>query len=107
MNNIPLVRVRYADSFAKVLNRIGAPTERILNVVGLSEEMLSVPDGFMPVEQLWRFTALASSYTGISDFGLKSGLTPLQQHSQFGHNIMLSQTLYQAIIQFLIWPVKN
>ena len=50
MKNIPLVRVRYADSFTKELNRIGAPTERLLNKVGLAEEMLSVPDVFMPVE---------------------------------------------------------
>ena len=67
MKSIPLVRVRYADSFAKVLNRIGAPTESILNSVELSEEILSVPDGYMPVEQLWRFTALAANYTGVSD----------------------------------------
>ncbi|TXK93707.1 hypothetical protein BMR02_14840 [Methylococcaceae bacterium HT1] len=52
MNNIPLVRVRYAGSFAKELHKLGAPTERVLNTVGLSEEILDIPDGFMPVEQL-------------------------------------------------------
>jgi len=100
MKNIPLVRVRYADSFARVLDSLGAPTERVLNEVGLSEEILSVPDGFMPVEQLWRFAALAARYTGIMDVGLASGLTPFGQHSQAGHNVMLCPNLYQAITLF-------
>ena len=100
MQTIPLVRVRYAESFAGSLNRIGAPTERLLNSVGLSEEILAVSDGFMPVEQLWRFTALTAEYSGISDIGLESGLTPLATHSEFGHRIMDRSTLYQAILQF-------
>ncbi len=54
----------------------------------------------MPVEQLWRYTALASSYTGISDCGLKWGLTSMQEHSEFGPDILWSQTLCQAINRF-------
>ena len=100
MHAIPLVRVRYVGSFAWSLDRIGAPTERLLNSVGLSQEILAVPDGFMPVEQLWRFTALAARYTGTADIGLVSGLTPLAEHSEFGHRIMYRPTLYQAITQF-------
>ena len=60
MDAIPLVRVRYADSFAEQLNRLGAPTERLLNQVNLSEEALTFRDGFMPVSQLWRLTTLAA-----------------------------------------------
>jgi len=100
MNNIPLVRVRNAGSFANELNNLGAPTEKLLNNVGLSEEILSVPDGFMPVRQLWRFSALAASYTGILDIGLASGLTPLGQYSNAGHEVMLSPNLYQAMTLF-------
>ena len=83
MNNIQLVRVRYANSFAHVLNVLDASTEKLLNQVGLSEEILRIANDFMPVNQLWRFTALAASYTGVSDIGLISGLTPLGQHSQY------------------------
>lgn len=100
MNNIPLVRVRYAGSFAKELHKLGAPTERVLNTVGLSEEILDIPDGFMPVEQLLRFAEQARRYTGIADIGLAAGLTPFGQHSQAGHNVMVCTNLYQAIVLF-------
>jgi len=100
MVNIPLVRVRYADSFARVLNQLGAPTEKVLNRAGFSLETLSVPDGFMPVRQLWELTESAAEYTGLFDIGLKAGLTPLEQHSQFGNMIMHSPTLYQALSVF-------
>jgi len=100
MAEIPLVRVRYADSFAQVLNQIGAPTERLLNQVNLSEQMLSVPDGYMTVDRLWEFTALATRYSGMPDIGLAAGLTPLERHSRFGRNLLLAPTLYQAITRF-------
>jgi AraC-like DNA-binding protein len=100
MVDIPLVRVHYADSFAQVLNRLGAPTERLLNKVNLYEEMLTVPSGYMPVRQLWEFTALAMEYTGLPDIGLMSGMTPLEKHSRFGRNLLCAPTLYQAIMMF-------
>jgi AraC-like DNA-binding protein len=100
MDAIPLVRVRYADSFAEQLNRLGAPTERLLNQVNLSEEALTFRDGFMPVSQLWRLTALAARYTGIWEMGLQAGLTPLAEHSQFGHNLLFAPTLCQAMTMF-------
>ena len=100
MDAIPLVRIRYADSFAEQLNRLGAPTERLLNQVNLSEEALTFRDGFMPVSQLWRLTALAARYTGIWEMGLRAGLTPLAEHSQFGHHLLFAPTLYQAMTMF-------
>jgi AraC-like DNA-binding protein len=100
MAEIPLVRVRYADSFAQVLNQIGAPTERLLNQVNLSEQMFSVRDGYMTVDRLWEFTALATRYSGMPDIGLAAGLTPLERHSRFGRNLLLAPTLYQAITRF-------
>lgn len=100
MPEIQLVRVHYADSFAQVLNRVGAPTERLLNQINLSEQMLTVPGGYMPVRQLWKFTALAANYTGLPDLGLMSGMTPLEKHSSFGQNLLSVPTLYQAITTF-------
>ena len=100
MDEIPLVRVHYADSFAQTLNRLGAPTERLLNKVNLYQEMLTVPGGYMPVGQLWEFTALATEYTGLPDIGLMSGMTPLEKHSGFGRNLLCAPTLYQAIMMF-------
>lgn len=100
MAEIPLVKVRYADSFAQVLNRLGAPTERLLNKVNLSEEMLTIAGGYMPVRQLWEFTALTAEYTGLSNIGLMSGMTPLEKHSRFGQNLFCTPTLYQAIMMF-------
>jgi AraC-like DNA-binding protein len=100
MNAIPLVRVRYASSFAEQLDRLGAPTEKLLNQVNLSEEALVFRDGFMPVSQLWRLTALAARYTGVREMGLRAGLTPLAEHSRFGHDLISAPTLFQAISMF-------
>ena len=100
MKDIPLVRVRYVDSFAQQLNTLGAPTERLLNTVNLAEEMLGYRDGFIPVRQLWRLTALAARYTGIWEMGLRAGMTPLVEHSQFGQNLLFAPTLYQAMSLF-------
>jgi hypothetical protein len=77
MSAIPLVRVRYADSFAQSLNRLGAPTERLLNRVNLTGQILRKQHGLMPVDQLWHWTALAARYTGLLDIGLTSGLTSI------------------------------
>ena len=96
MNSIPLVRMRYVDSFAQELNRLGAPVERLLNQVNLSEEMLAQRDDFIAVPQLWRLTALAAEHTGQFDIGFDAGLTPLQEHSQFGQNLVYAPTLHQA-----------
>jgi len=100
MNPIPLVRMRYADSFAQKLQRIGAPVERLLNGINLSEEMLGERDDFITVSQLWRLTALAADYSGNFDFGFEAGLTPLEEHSQFGQNLLYAPTLQQAFEMF-------
>jgi hypothetical protein len=100
MDAIPLVRVRYADSFAEQLKCLGAPTERLLNQVNLSEEALTSRDGFMPVSQWWRLTALAPPLHRHLGDGLRAGLTPLAEHSQFGHNLLFAPTLCQAMTMF-------
>lgn len=100
MNDLPLVRVRYADSFVQVLKRLSAQADHVLERVHLSEEILAVPDGLMPVDQLWRLTALAATSTGVWHIGLEAGLTPLEQHSAFGHHLFLAPTLYQAMTTF-------
>ena len=100
MEQLPLVKMRYADSFAQELYRLGAPVERLLNRVNLSEEMLVARDDYIAVSQLWRLTALAADYCDQFDIGLQAGLTPLQEHSQFGQNLVYAPTLYQAFKTF-------
>jgi AraC-like DNA-binding protein len=92
--------VRYVDSFAGELARLGAPVERLLNRVSLSEEMLAARDNLITVSQLWRFTSLAAKYTGETSIGLTAGLTPLEEHSQFGQNLLFAPTLLQAFDMF-------
>ena len=100
MNQLPLVRMRYADSLACKLDALGAPVERLLNRVSLSREMLASRDDFISTSQLWRLYALAADYTGNFDIGLEAGLTPLEEHSQFGQNLLYAPTLYQAFEMF-------
>lgn len=92
--------MRYADSFAQELGTLGAPVERLLNRINLSQEMLTQRDDFIAVSQLWRLSALAADYTGEWDMGLRAGLTPLAEHSQFGQNLLFAPTLYQAFEMF-------
>ena len=100
MNQLPLVRMRYADSLACKLDALGAPVERLLNRVSLSREMLASRDDFISTSQLWRLYALAADYTGNFDIGLEAGLTPLEEHSQLGQNLLYAPTLYQAFEMF-------
>ena len=100
MNQLPLVRMRYADSIARELDALGAPVERLLNNVSLSREMLACRDDFISTSQLWRLYALAADYTGDFDIGLEAGLTPLEEHSQFGQNLLFAPTLFQAFEMF-------
>lgn len=100
MDQIPLVRMRYADSFVQELGKLGAPVERLLNNINLSAEMLTARDDFIAVSQLWRLCALSADYTGDRDIGLRAGLTPLAEHSLFGQNLLFAPTLYQAFNMF-------
>ncbi|WP_370979328.1 AraC family transcriptional regulator ligand-binding domain-containing protein [Agaribacterium sp. ZY112] len=102
MSPIPLIRMRYADAFAKELDRIGAPTEQLLNRVGLSEELLLQRDAFIPFNQLSILTGLAARHTGMMDLGLQAGFTPLQEHSDFGRHLIFAPTLLQAYQRLLL-----
>jgi AraC-like DNA-binding protein len=97
MTEIPLIRVRYAAAFAQSLTKLGSSPTRLLEQSGLNDDMLRIRDGFMPVSQLQNFTASAAEQTGLWHLGLRAGIAPREQHSEFSARAMLAPTLLQSI----------
>ncbi|WP_096084850.1 AraC family transcriptional regulator [Agaribacterium haliotis] len=100
MAAIPLLRMRYADAFACVLKHSGAPLELLLAKVGLNESLLLKRDAFVPFTLVSRLASLAVSYTDNPGFSALAGATPLDKHSDFGHNLVVAPTLMQALQRF-------
>ena len=48
MQVIPLVRAKYVYTYGAVLDRLGAPTRRLFERVGLSERVLEDPEAVIP-----------------------------------------------------------
>jgi AraC-like DNA-binding protein len=97
MLDLPLIRVRYAQGFAKTLSRLGASAGPSLYRSRLDEGLLNVRDGFMPVSQLYDFVEDAAEQSGIWHLGLEAGTAPREQHSDFSRVVAVAPTLYQSL----------
>jgi len=97
MQELPLIRVRYAQKFAATLERLGQAPDPFLQRAHLSPEILCISDGFMPVSQLHRFVEDAVSCTGIWDLGLEAGIARRKQHSDFSREVAAKPTLIRSL----------
>jgi AraC-like DNA-binding protein len=97
MQEVPLIRVRYAQRFAVALERLGHASGPFLRRAHLSPEILRIGDGFMPVNQLYRFLEDVVSRTGLVDLGLDAGIQRRREHSDFSHDIAVKPTLFQSL----------
>lgn len=97
MQEVPLIRVRYAHRFAASLERLGYESGPFLRRAHLAPEILRVSDGFMPVNQLYRFLEDIISATGLVDLGLDAGIQRRRKHSEFSRDIATKPTLNQSL----------
>ena len=97
MQEVPLIRVRYAHRFAATLERLGHVSGAFLRRAHLTPEILRVNDGFMPVNQLYRFLEDIISATGLVDLGLDAGIHRRREHSEFSRDIAAKPTLNQSL----------
>ena len=97
---LPLVRARYAHSFARTLDDLGVPTGRLLRAHRLSPELVDRQDGLIAAHQLWSFAGDAARREGMSDLGLLAGRYPVIEHGDFGKMVYQALTLYDAIRTF-------
>jgi AraC-like DNA-binding protein len=97
MQEVPLIRVRYAQRFAATLERLGHASDSILRRAQLSPEILRIGDGFMPVNQLYRFLEDVVSTTGLVDLGLDAGIRRRREHSEFSRDVAAMPTLFQSL----------
>jgi len=100
MAEIPLVRARYAHSFAVSLDRLGVPTESLLNRHHLSPNLIEKQDGLITAHQLWAFAGHAAEREGLAELGLLAGQVPVIEHGDFGKMVYQGLTLYDAIETF-------
>jgi AraC-like DNA-binding protein len=100
MQIIPLVRSKYVYAYADVLNRLGAPTRRLLERAGLSERVLEDPEGIIPAHQAWRFIGSAAEREGIDDLGLVAGDTSIQDYGAFSQRLLQAPNLNQSLDTF-------
>ncbi|MFZ9039666.1 MAG: helix-turn-helix domain-containing protein [Gammaproteobacteria bacterium] len=97
MAEIPLVRARYAHSFANTLGRLGVPIEGILRAHRLSPDLVNNQGGLIAAHQLWSFAGSAARREGLADLGLLAGQVPVVEHGDFGRKVYQGATLYDAI----------
>ena len=97
---IPLVRARYAHAFAKTLDTLGVPTDRLLRKHRLSPDLVSHQNGLITAFQLWTFAGDAAEYTGLPELGMMAGQVPVVEHGDFGKMVYQAATLFDAIQTF-------
>jgi AraC-like DNA-binding protein len=97
MQELPLLRTRYAQKFAATLNRLGETGSQSLRRSNLDEGILELGDGYMPVFQFCNYVEHAAQESGIWHLGLAAGGTQRKQHSDFSREVALAPTLYQSL----------
>jgi AraC-like DNA-binding protein len=97
MQELLLIRVRYAQRFAATLERLGHESGSSLRRAHVSAEILRIGDGFMPVNQLYRFLEDVISTTGRVDLGLYAGIRRRREHSEFSRDVAAMPTLFQSL----------
>mgnify|MGYP001826463115 CR=1 FL=1 len=97
---IPLVRARYAHAFAKTLDELGVPTDRLLRTHRLSPELVNNQDGLITAYQLWTFAGDAAQREGLAELGMLAGQVPVVEHGDFGKMVYQAITLHDAIQTF-------
>ena len=97
---IPLVRARYAHAFAKTLDQLGVPTDRLLRAHRLSPELVNNQDGLITAYQLWTFAGDAAQREGLAELGMLAGQVPVVEHGDFGKMVYQAFTLNDAILTF-------
>jgi AraC-like DNA-binding protein len=97
MKYIPLIRVNTLLPFVTFLNRIGSPTEKLLEEVKLPLFAIEHPESLIPRHQAFSFIQKAAHKEGIDNLGLLVGQgTSIANLGTFGKLICQSLTLYDA-----------
>lgn len=98
MDAIPLVRASALLPFTAFLDKLGAPTEPLLERVGLSIAVLNDPESLIPLIQSSAFVETAAQAEGIDTLGILVGQQTQALHlGAFGQLIMSSLTLYDLL----------
>jgi AraC-like DNA-binding protein len=91
---IRFARVAVVQPFVAYLESIGAPTDKYLLQVGLTQAMLDDPDNPIPTSLVFEFLNAACQAEGIDDIGLLAGrATSLQMMDEFGNRLLTSKSI--------------
>jgi AraC-like DNA-binding protein len=106
MSEVPLVKVRYLQRFARALKSHGGSAAEPLARACLNPKALEILDGYIPMSQLHTFARVAATENGIWHLGLDAGISPRSKHSGFSHGLAVAPNLYRTL-QTLIAQSKT
>ncbi len=102
MHSIPLIRSAAILPFVQFLDRIGAPTDRILQQAGLPLSAFEDAETLIPLNQSFVFGELAARSEGLENLGLLVGQhTHFSQLGTFGALVCQSLTLHDLLTKLL------
>lgn len=98
MNAVPLVRVNAFLPFLKYVEKIGTPTQRLLEQARVPIGVLDDPQALIPFLSGLAFVEMAARLEGINNFGqLVAQQSQVSQLGTFGVLICRSATLYDLL----------
>lgn len=100
MESIPLLHAQQAVPFVDFLNRLGAPTARMLQRCHLPQLVYDGADVHLPERQIWALAELATQAEGIPDLGLRVGQLIDLRKLGLAQQLSASPTLYDALSTF-------
>lgn len=98
MNSIPLCRVGTFLPFVKFLDRLGGPTEQLLEKTKIPVFALENLEALIPLYHGFKFIELAAKLEKIELFGIEvAQQTQISDLGLVGHIIQQSLTLYDLL----------
>lgn len=108
MQAIPLVRASSVLPFVRFLDRIGAPTQRLLQKAKLPSIVLDDPEALVPLYSSFAFGELAAQTEGLEHLAiLISQQAQTAEFGKFGKILCQSLTLYDLLNTILTNIAKN
>jgi AraC-like DNA-binding protein len=97
---IPLSRVSEFSQIIDAIEACGTSPERLLRRLHIPMWHHCQPDGFLPINQIYRLAHHAARSVGLETFGVRAmELIPFQRMGRVGELVAASPTVFQALVR--------
>ena len=100
MAALPLIRARYALSFAETLESVGVSPFPVLEHARVPERAIERPDALIPVARLCTLVGLAARAADRRDLGWRAAEGMLERIAAFATHTLAAPTLRLALDDF-------